>query len=108
MNLFRRKSDAFVYHVVWCHEFCLSVVYGNRVQNSTITQLYEISNDKPILKSKVVEESKKPLLLTRHLKPYFSSHGTYAYTIRFDPLIIGKVAPKPYPRVVRIYLNQSV
>ncbi|CAM4778334.1 unnamed protein product [Rotaria magnacalcarata] len=102
-----KKSDIFVYHVVWCGDTCLSVVYGNRLQTSTIIQLYEIYNDKMTLKSKFIDETRKPLLLLRFLKPYFSSYATYAYMIRFDSLTIGKSTQKVFPRVVRIRFNQT-
>ncbi|CAF2409910.1 unnamed protein product [Rotaria sp. Silwood2] len=103
-----KKSDVYVYHVVWCGDTCLSIVYGNRKQNSSIIQLYEISNDKIMLQSKFIEETRKSFLLSRFLKPYFSSYGDiYAYIIRFDPLNIGKSMQKAFPRVVRIQFNQT-
>ncbi|CAF1087184.1 unnamed protein product [Rotaria sordida] len=102
-----KKSDVYIYHVVWCSDTCLSIVYGNRMQNSSVIQLYEISNDKVKLKSKFIEETRKSFLLSRFLKPYFSSYGTYAYIIRFDPLHSSKSIQKAFPRVVRIHFNQT-
>ncbi|CAF0987125.1 unnamed protein product [Rotaria sp. Silwood1] len=102
-----KKSNVYIYHVVWCGDTCLSIVYGNRTQNSSIIQLYEILNDKIILKSKFIEETRKSFLLSRFLKPYFSSDGTYAYIIRFDPLNIGKPIQKAFPHVVQIQFNQT-
>jgi len=107
-NIFRKTSGVYIYHIVWYCDTCFSVVYGDRIQNSSIIQLYEISNDKIIFKSKFIEETRKGFLLTRFLKPYFSSYGTYGYIIRFDQLNIGKSKQKAFPHVVRIHFNQSV
>jgi hypothetical protein len=107
-KFFSKKSYVYIYHIVWYCETCLCIVYGTRQQSSSIIQLYEISNDKIIFKSKFIEETRKGFLLTRFLKPYFSSYGTYGYIIRFDQLNIGKSKQKAFPHVVRIHFNQSV
>ncbi|CAF1150393.1 unnamed protein product [Adineta steineri] len=101
-------SDIYIYHIVWYHDTYFSIVYGNRIRNSSVIQLYEIVADKIILKSKFIEETGKGYLLARFLKPYFSSNGTYAYIIRFDLLNSDKSSiQKSFPRVVRIHFNQS-
>lgn len=108
-----RKSNLYIYHVVWYCDTCLSVVYGNRAQNSSIIQLYEIQtlntdNDKILHKTRFTEETRKGALLTRFLKPFFSPKGNYGFIIRFDPLNIDKVTQKSYPYIVRIHFNQQV
>jgi hypothetical protein len=103
-----RKSYLYIYHIVWYCDTCLSIVYGNRIQNTSIIQLYEIQNDRLVFKSKFLEETRKGFLLSRFLKPYFSPYGTYAYIIRFEPSNIDKSIPKAFPYVVRIHFNQSV
>jgi len=107
-NIFRKTSGVYIYHIVWYCDTCFSVVYGDRIQNSSIIQLYEISNDKIIFKSKFTEEIGRGFLLPRFLKPYFSPYGIYGYIIRFDSLNNGKSTQKMFPRVVRIRFNQSV
>jgi len=110
---FPRKSDLYIYHIVWYCDTCLSIVYGNRAQNSSIIQLYEIQstnndNDRIVFKTRYVEETRKNGLLTRFLKPFFSAMGTYGFIIRFDPLNVDKITNKAYPHVVRIHFNQTV
>lgn len=105
---FSKRSYVYIHHIVWYCDTCFSIVYGNRRQNSSLMQLYEIFNERIILKSKYIEETKRGYLLPRYLKPYFYSYGTYAYIIHYDLLNIGKSKQKSYPYVVRIYLNQSV
>jgi len=100
------NSYVYIYHIVWYCDVCFAVVYGNRKRNSSVIQLYEIRNEEIISKSKYFEETRKGSLLSRFLKPYFSSFGKYAYIIRFDQLNIGK--SKAFPYVVRIYFNQTV
>ncbi|CAF1161992.1 unnamed protein product [Rotaria sp. Silwood1] len=106
------KSDLYIYHVVWYCDTCLSIVYGNRAQNSSIIQLYDIQtintdNDKIIFKTRYIEETRKGALLTRFLKPFFSPMGTYGFIIRFDPLNFDKITQKAYPYIVRIHFNQT-
>jgi hypothetical protein len=88
-----------------------TILFGiviNRFQNSSIIQLYEILHDKINMKSKFIEETRKGVLLSRFIKPFFSSDGTYAYIIRFYPLNIDKTTQKAFPFVARINFNQSV
>ena len=70
--------------------------------------MYEISNDRINLKSKFIEESRKGFLLSRFLKPFFTSNGKYAYIIRFYPFPIDKTIQKAFPYVSRINFNQQV
>lgn len=104
----RNISESYIYHVVWCGYTCLSIVYGNRIQNSSIIQLYELVNDKIIFKSKFTEETRRGRLLQRFLKPYFSLFATYGYIIRYDSINSGKPLQKVFPRVVRIDFNHTV
>ncbi|CAF3436510.1 unnamed protein product [Rotaria socialis] len=106
------KSDLYIYHVVWYCDTCLSIVYGNRAQNSSIIQLYEIQpintdNDRIVFKSRYIEETRKGALLPRFLKPFFSPSGIYCFIIRFDPLNVDKITQKAYPYIVRIHFNQT-
>ncbi|CAF1283981.1 unnamed protein product [Adineta ricciae] len=101
------KSDMYIYHIIWYCDTCFAVVYGNRVQNTSTIQLYEIAYDKISFKSRYIEETSRGYLLSRFLKPFFSSLGPYAYIIRFDPVINGKAGQKAFPRVVRIHFNRS-
>jgi len=108
---FNRKSDCYIYHVVWYCDTCLSIVYGNRAQNFSTIQLYEIqatNNDNIIFKSRYNEESRKGGLLPRFLKPFFSPLGLYAFIIRFDSSNIDKPTFKAHPHIARIHFNQTV
>ena len=98
----------YIYHVVWYSNSSLSVVYGSREGNTSLIQLYEISNDQVWLKSYFIEETRKGPLLSRFLKPHFSSDGAAAYIIRFNPLNAEKPTGKAFPQIVRIRWNQSV
>ncbi|UJR20892.1 hypothetical protein I4U23_024001 [Adineta vaga] len=100
-------SDVYIYHIVWYCDTCFAVVYGNRMQNSSTIQFYEIAHDIISLKAKFIEETSRGFLLARFLKPFFSPSRIYAYIIRFDPLLNENSSQKAFPRVVRIHLNQS-
>ncbi|UJR28644.1 hypothetical protein I4U23_009876 [Adineta vaga] len=105
------KSDLYIYHVVWYCDTCLAVVYGNRGQNSSIIQLYEIrtgnnGTDEIALKS-FWKETSKGGILPRFLKPFFSPMGTYGFIIRFETHSIDKSTQKAYPHVVRIDFDQT-
>ena len=100
---FFRKSDVFIAHVVWFCPTCLSVVYGSRTMNSSIVQLYELNNDRIELKSSLIEENGKIPLLSRYLRPFFSSNGTEIHFIRFD-----RLTERSFPRIVRFNLTQAV
>jgi hypothetical protein len=102
------KNRKIKYIFFWYCETCFSIVYVNRKQNSSLIQLYEILNDRIISKSKYFEETRKGFLISRFLKPYFSSNGIYAYIIRFDLIKIGKLKRKAFPHIVRIDFNASV
>lgn len=108
-----RESDVYIYHVVWYCDTCLSVVYGNRAQNTSVIQLYNVEtinrdNDKITLKSRFLEETRKGSLLTRFLKPFFSPSGAYGFIVRFDPLNMDRSAQKAYSHIARIQFNQRV
>ena len=108
-----RKPNLYIYHIVWYCDTCFSIVYGNREQNSSIIQLYEIetrygNTDNIILKTYYVEKTSQGTLLTRFLKPFFSSSGTYGFIIRFDPINIDKLTQKSYPSIARIRFDQNV
>ena len=98
--LFSKKSLVYIHHFVWYNDKSFSIVYGNRRGNYLVVQLYEIFNDQITVKNSYVEETKRGFLLARHFKPYFHFSGTYIYLIRFQS--------KSYPRVMRIYFNQTV
>lgn len=108
MKFSSKKSYVYIYHIVWYCDTCFSIVYGNRKQNSTLIQLYEIFNERIIFKTKYLEETRRGFLLSRFFKPYFYSYGTYAYIIHHDLLNIGKLKQKAFPCVVRIHFNQTV
>jgi len=109
---FFRKSDCYIYHVVWYCDTCLSIVYGNRAQNSSIIQLYDIqpgiNNDNIVLKSRYTEETRKGGLLPRFLKPVFSPLGLYAFIIRYDSTNSDKPTYKAHPHIARIHFDQTV
>ncbi len=111
LSFFFRKSDVYIYHVVWYCDTCLSVVYGTRTQNSSTIQLYEIqsgNNDNIVFKSRHTEETKKGGLLPRFLKPFFSPRGEFAFIIRFDSSNPDKMGYKAHPHIARIHFNQLV
>lgn len=109
--LFDRKSNCYIYHVVWYCDTCFSIVYGTRTQNSSLIQLYEIqsgNNDNIIFKPGYREETRKGYLLPRFLKPFFSPLGTYGFIIRFDSSNTGKAGQKAHPYIARIHFDQLV
>lgn len=84
------------------------MVYGNRRENSSVIQLYEILHERILVKSRYIEETRRGLLIPRYLKPVFSPLGNSIYIIRFEQLNIIKSKQKAFPRVVRIPLNEGV
>jgi hypothetical protein len=110
-----RKPDFYIFHVVWYCDTCLAIVYGNRAQNFTLIQLYDIekvhnndNNERILLKARFIDETRKGSLLSRFLKPYFSPSGIFAFIVRFDPLTTDRATQKSYPHIVRIHFNQTV
>lgn len=100
----RRKSYVYIYHFVWYSPRSFAIVYGNRRENSSVIQLYEIVNERILVKSRFIEETRRGLIISRYLKPVFSPGGNSINIIRFEQ--INK--QKAFPRVVRILLNEGV
>lgn len=106
----RLVSGFYIYHVVWYYDTCFAVVYGNRGQNSSIIQLYDIQSrnqDNIVFKSRFVEETRKGFLLPRFLKPYFSPMGVYGFIVRFESSINDKSTIKARPCIARIHFDQA-
>lgn len=97
---FSKKSLVYIHHFIWYNDKSFSIVYGNRRGNYLVIQIYEISNDKILIKNSYIEETKRGFLLTRYFKPFFHLSGTYIYLIRFKQ--------KSYSQVMRIYFDQTV
>ncbi|CAF0752680.1 unnamed protein product, partial [Didymodactylos carnosus] len=102
----RLKSDVYIFHVVWCGDNCLSVVYANRAQNISVIQLYRIEDGNIVLNKYYVEQARKGWIPANFLRPVFVKQGTYAFIVRYDQLNLGKYG-KSYPQIVRIHFNQK-
>ena len=110
-NVFRcrRNSTLYIYHVVWYCSNCLSIVYGDRDERSSLIQCYEISPDRIVAKAFFQQPTKHNAFLSRYVKPYFASNGTYAFLIQFNPLANDDPQHVKFsPRLVRINWNQRV
>jgi hypothetical protein len=104
-----RRSDVFIYHIVWHCATCLSIVYAPRQHNSSLVQLYEITNGRITLKSSYAHATPDYGLVSRFLQPYFTLNGTYVYMIQYDRLTSSnRSTSKAFPHVVRIDFHRHV
>ncbi|CAF1140381.1 unnamed protein product, partial [Didymodactylos carnosus] len=101
------KSNVYIFHVVWCGDTCLAVVYANRAQNSSIIQLYTVEGNKVVLKKYYIEQARKGWIPANFLRPVFDKQGTYAFIVRFNQFNFDKYG-KSYPQIVRIHFGQSI